>query len=378
MQGPTIPALEQVTEKVSLGYAASPNGPSMKTIQDRLESLGAKPPHARSMLRAWLAGKPLGLHADARECPFPRRVIEALPAIERELDAIAGIVSRHEGEDGSSRLLLSLADGLTVESVLLPRDGLCVSTQVGCAVGCVFCWTGREGLLRNLESAEILAQIVIARRQRRVRRLVLSGMGEPSHNLPAVLEALSWLGSEGGFAHKLLVFSTVGDRKVFDRLASNDVRPALALSLHTTDATLREKLLPRAPRIPPEELVALAEAYARKTTWPIQYQWTLLEGINDGDGEVERLAELLRGKYAIVNFIPYNTVDGLDFRRPSVDRAREMSRALHRRGVLAKIRRSAGQDVEGACGQLRARNTVPGEFFRDPSRDAAFPSSSRL
>src|SRR6185436_18831860 len=206
-------------------------------------------------------------------------------------------------------------DGLTVESVLLLRDGLCVSTQVGCAVGCVFCWTGREGLLRNLTSAEILAQVVLARRRRKVRRVVFMGMGEPSHNLPAVLETLSILGGEGGLAHKLLVLSTVGDRKIFERLAAHDVKPAMALSLHTTDAALREKLLPRAPRVPPEELVELAEGYARRTTWPIQYQWTLLEGVNDGDAEVERLGELMRGKYGVVNFIPYNTVDGLEFRR---------------------------------------------------------------
>src|SRR6185369_4520035 len=157
--------------------------------------------------------------------------------------------------------------------------------QVGCAVGCVFCWTGREGLVRNLTSAEILAQVGLARRRQRVRRVVFMGMGEPSHNLPAVLEALSALGAEGGLAHKLLVFSTVGDRKVLDRLLENPVRPALALSLHTTDAELRARLLPRAPRVPPEELVELAEAYARRTTWPVQYQWTLIEDVNDGDAE---------------------------------------------------------------------------------------------
>src|SRR5262249_38277079 len=157
--------------------------------------------------------------------------------------------------------------------------------------GCTFCWTGREGLLRNLTSAEILAQVAIARRRRPVRRVVLMGMGEPAHNMAEVLEALSRLGTEGRLGHKQLVFSTVGDRRVFERLPANDVKPALAISLHTTDARKREVLLPRAPRIVPEELIELAEAYARKTTWPIQYQWTLLEGVNDGDDELERLAE---------------------------------------------------------------------------------------
>ena len=113
--------------------------------------------------------------------------------------------------------------------------------------------------------------------------------------------------------------------------------------------------MPRAPRIEPAELVALANDYSRATKYPTQYQWTLLEGVNDGDDELQALATLLAGHYAVVNFIPYNAVDGADFRRPSWTRAAEMTRYLYNRGVLAKLRRSAGQDVEAGCGQLRAR-----------------------
>jgi len=184
---------------------------------------------------------------------------------------------------------------------------------------------------------------------------VFMGMGEPAHNLDNVLEAIHLLGTEGDIGHKNLVFSTVGDRRVFERLPEGPVKPALALSLHTTHAELRARLLPRAPPLDPEELVELGERYARATTYPIQYQWTLLEGINDGEDELDGIVTLLKGKYAVMNFIPYNTVDGLDFRRPSWERAAEMARYLHQRGVLAKLRRSAGQDVEGGCGQLRAR-----------------------
>lgn len=328
----------------------------MNGIGEKLRERGAKPVHERRVIEAWLAGRDLGPRGGPRERPFPRSLLEALPAIAAEFDAIATPVSEEVGAEHAVRTLLRLHDGLTVESVLLPRGGLCVSTQVGCAVGCVFCWTGREGLLRNLSSAEILAQVARGRRARPVRRVVFMGMGEPSHNLPAVLEAIAHLGHEGRIGHKNLVFSTVGDRRLFDRLLGCEVKPAIALSLHTTDAALREKLLPRAPRIPPAELVALADDYARKTTYPIQVQWTLLAGVNDGDEEMERLADLLRGRHAIVNLIPYNAVDGLDFRRPPIERARDVVRSLRARGVLATIRRSAGQDVEGACGQLRARS----------------------
>ena len=238
---------------------------------------------------------------------------------------------------------------------LLPRDGLCVSTQVGCAVGCTFCMTGRDGLQRQLGSAEIVAQVALARSLRVVRKVVFMGMGEPAHNLDSVLDAIDWLGSEGDIGHKNLVFSTVGDRRVFERLPLARVRPALALSLHSTLPAVRAALLPRAPRIGPDELVDLGERYARATHYPIQYQWTLLAGVNDGDEEVEGIVRLLAGKYAVMNLIPYNAVAGLAFERPSAGHATAMALRLNRRGVLTKLRQSAGQDVEGGCGQLRAR-----------------------
>jgi 23S rRNA (adenine2503-C2)-methyltransferase len=143
------------------------------------------------------------------------------------------------------------------------------------------------------------------------------------------------------------------------------VRPALALSLHTTRAALRETLLPRAPRIDPAELVARGEAYARATGYPIQYQWTLIDGVNDGNDELEGIARLLAGHYAVMNLIPYNAVEGLPFARPSMERAMTMVRALRGRGVLATLRQSAGQDVDAGCGQLRARTV-------------AMPRSSRI
>ena len=131
---------------------------------------------------------------------------------------------------------------------------------------------------------------------------------------------------------------------------------ALALSLHTTNAELRAKLLPRAPRIDPEELIELGEIYARATGYPIQYQWTLLEGVNDSDEEMERLVSLLTGKYAMMNFIPYNAINGLEFKRPSWERAAQLAGYLHQHGIVSRLRDSAGQDIDGGCGQLRARS----------------------
>jgi 23S rRNA (adenine2503-C2)-methyltransferase len=323
-------------------------------LRQRLRALGAKPGHETRVLRNWTRALPLDAGRSRAEDFLPLEMRAALPALAEELDALARLRSAHPGEDGT-RLLLDLADGQTAESVLLPRGGLCVSTQVGCAVGCTFCMTGRDGLLRQLGSAEIVAQVALARRRRAVKKVVFMGMGEPAHNLDNVLEAIELLGTLGDIGHKNLVFSTVGDRRVFERLPQCPVKPALALSLHTTDAALRAQLLPRAPRIDPAELVVLADRYARETGYPIQYQWTLLEGVNDGDAEVDGIARLLAGKYAVMNLIPWNAVDGLGYRRPSAERAEAMSLALYKRGILTKLRRSAGQDVDAGCGQLRAR-----------------------
>ena len=327
-------------------------------LRQRLRALGAGPEHERRVLRLWAHAQPQDSGPRRIETFLPQALVQALPALSAELAALAGLRSEHPAADGSARLLIALNDGQNVEGVLLPRDGLCVSTQVGCAVGCVFCMTGREGLLRQLGSAEIVAQVVLARSRRPVKKVVFMGMGEPAHNLDNVLEAIALLGQEGAIAHKNLVFSTVGDLRVFERLLSSRVKPALALSLHTTRDALRRQLLPRAPQITAAELVERGEHYARSTGYPIQYQWTLLEGINDGDDEVEGIISLLAGKYAIMNMIPYNAVEGLGFRRPPNERAEAMALRLNQRRVLTRLRHSAGQDVAGGCGQLRARGAV--------------------
>jgi 23S rRNA (adenine2503-C2)-methyltransferase len=324
-------------------------------IRQRLLDAGALPVHVQRVLRAWAQALPPGSGRSKPEHSLPLRLRETLPGLLQELDTLAQVRAEHAAADGSARLLVALADGQTVESVLLPRDGACVSTQVGCAVGCRFCMTGRDGLLRQLTGGEIVAQVVLARRRRPVRKVVFMGMGEPAHNLEAVMQAIELLGTLGGIGHKNLVFSTVGDARVFEHLPRGPVKPALALSLHTTKPALRAQLLPRAPRLTPAELVDAGERYARATGYPIQYQWTLLDGVNDTDDEVEALIALLRGKRGMLNLIPYNTNEGLGYARPPIERTVEMARRLNRGGVLTRLRQSAGQDVDGGCGQLGSR-----------------------
>ena len=324
-------------------------------LRRQLRDLGAKPCHEDRLLRSWCQHCSYDRAHSAADHFFPLKLRNSLSTIEMQLNNLVQLHGEEPADNGVTRLLLKLSDGQMVESVLLPRGGLCVSTQVGCAVGCVFCMSGRNGLQRQLGSAEIVAQVVVARKRRPVSKVVFMGMGEPAHNLDNVIEAIQLLGTHGNVGHKNLVFSTVGDLRVFERLPLEKVKPALALSLHTTDATLRASLLPHAPRIAIEELVERSEIYALATGYPVQYQWTLIEGVNDNDAELDKITQLLGGKYALMNFIPFNQVDGLDYRRPSLERTVRMAQHLKRHGILAKIRNSAGQEIDAACGQLRAR-----------------------
>lgn len=326
-------------------------------LRERLTALRAKPQHERLVARAWLGRAAWPEAGDAR---LPKGLSEAIPEIRSELERLVRPAAESPGSDGASRkLLMELTDGETVETVVLPKDSVCVSTQVGCAVGCAFCMTGKGGLVRQLGSAEIAAQVASARRVNpAVRKVDFMGMGEPSHNLRAVLEAVQFLASFGDFGHKGLMISSAGDRRLFRSLmalTAAEAKPGLALSLHSTYDEKRRRLMPRAPELAVEELVALAEAYSRFARYPTQYEWVLIRGVNDGEDEASRLASLVAGRNAMVNVIPVNPVEGTGFERPEKAACLRFVTRLREAGIVAKIRVSAAQDVDGGCGQLRSR-----------------------
>lgn len=265
------------------------------------------------------------------------------------------IVNRVVSTDGSVRLGVELEDGQQVETVAMPIGAVCVSSQVGCAVRCRFCASGLFGVKRNLTRDEILEQAVHARREMRIDRVVFMGMGEPTHNLENVLAAVALLKHDALISPTKQTLSTVGSRKAFSRMAQAEVKPCLALSLHAADPVLRRDLLPQAPEEDLVELVAAADEYGRVTGMPVQYEWTLLAGVNDRDADVEGLCTLLKGTRGYVNFILWNPVEGMPFARPDRMRAVAMVRAIKSRGILATIRNSTGSDVDAACGQLRRR-----------------------
>ena len=327
--------------------------PDISDFVEEFTALGAKPEHVRRIWRAWFG---TGGWVPPQSWNYPAQLQAQLAHIRARLESLVRFEHQESRQADSGKLLVHLADGECVEAVLLPRDAVCVSTQVGCAVGCVFCMTGRGGLVRQLSSAEIVAQVVAARRVRPgLKKVVFMGMGEPSHNLRAVMQAVEFLADVGQFQHKQLVVSTVGDERLFEALRTARVKPALALSLHTTDNQKRRTLLPNARPISVEELLRQTTEYAAMSKNPAQIEWTLMAGVNDSEAEVERLAELLEGRLAMVNFIAVNPVEGSPYARPARQHMEDLITILRRRRIVATIRESAAQDIEGGCGQLRAR-----------------------
>lgn len=273
------------------------------------------------------------------------------------VDGLATKVSEEtHSKDGTIKLLLELQDGKKVETVAMPVGACCVSSQVGCAVGCRFCASGLFGVERHLTTDEIVEQVVHARRLMRIDRVVFMGMGEPSHNLDNVLFAVQRIKEEVLISPRRQTLSTIGSVRAVERIRAASVRPCLALSLHTADEARRRELLPRAPKDPLRDIVAAADAYGRDIGTPVQFEWTLLRGINDRDEDIEQLCDLLDGVRGYVNFIVYNPVEGLPFEAPDRDRIVAMTRAVKARGILAKIRDSSGPDAQAACGQLRLRD----------------------
>ncbi|MBI5852215.1 MAG: radical SAM protein [Planctomycetes bacterium] len=287
----------------------------------------------------------------ARGASPSREQLAGLASIEPLATRVAGVVV---AGDGARRLVIALADGQRIETVLMGDGGVCLSTQVGCAVGCRFCASGIGGLVRNLTVEELLEQVVHARRlEPALKRVVYMGIGEPTHNLDAVLEAASILMADGDVHERSQTLSTVGSLRALARLREASVRPSLALSVHAARDDLRWTLLPHAAREPIAELVAAAEDHAASTGREVQYATALLGGVNDGDDHADALVSLLDGKRGYVNVIPWNAVAELPFARPSRERAIAFAARLRAGGLFATLRWSAGLTADAACGQLR-------------------------
>ena len=292
------------------------------------------------------------------------------------------VVRREQSADGTTKLLLKLGDGRQIESVCIPehpvspassapdRLTFCLSTQVGCAMGCAFCLTGRMGIDRNLTAGEIVGQVRVLARELGAFEtrfnIVLMGMGEPLHNYDQTMKALRILADEHGLAvsPRRVTLSTVGVLPALERLAAEPLMPNLAISLHSTTEAQRDTLVPINRKYGIEELLDTCRRFPLKRRERITFEYVMLKDVNDTPDDARRLVRLLSGIRAKVNLLPLNEAAGIPFERPSDAAVKRFARILAERGVTVSVRKSRGRDIRAACGQLiteSSRMTAPGK-----------------
>ena len=296
--------------------------------------------------------------------------VDAMTDLPRELRATLasdftlttpGVVRRERSIDGTEKFLLRLHDGREIESVFIPDTPamtFCISTQVGCAMACAFCLTGKMGLVRHLTAGEIAGQVrvlidALDMRDKRFN-IVLMGMGEPLHNYDETMKALRILADEHGLevSPRRVTLSTVGLLPALERLAKEPVMPNLAISLHApTDAT-RGELVPINKKYGIAEIIAACRRFPLKKRSRITFEYVLLAGVNDSPDDARKLAKLMAGLKSKVNLIPLNAAPGIPFERPSDEAIDRFAKTLADQDILVSVRKSRGRDIRAACGQL--------------------------
>jgi len=287
---------------------------------------------------------------------------------------------RYESRDGTLGLLTRLDDGQIIESVSIPDDGrrtLCISSQVGCAVACRFCASGQGGVVRNLGVGEIVEQVLVAREADPLplTNYVFMGSGEPTHNLKAVIAAIELMTHHTGLAigARRITVSTVGHPAALEQLAEVEIPFHVALSVHMPTDGRREQLMPGLGRSDLAASLAAARERFHRNGRRLMIEVVVMAGVNDRDEDARAFGRLLAGYPAIVNLIPWNAVDGVDLRSPSIERVTAMARILQQGGIAATVRRPRGRDVGVACGQLKRR--VDGAISRPAAERAPEPGS---
>jgi 23S rRNA (adenine2503-C2)-methyltransferase len=269
------------------------------------------------------------------------------------------IDKRDVSEDGTQKFALRLQDGRHIESVFIPdtpAQTFCISTQVGCAMGCAFCLTGKMGLIRHLTAGEIAGQVRVLSHALQLGEfnIVLMGMGEPLHNYDATMKALRIINDEHGLSvgPRRVTLSTVGIVPMLDKLAQEALMPNLAVSLHATTEEQRAAIVPPTKKYSLHDIIEACRRFPLSKRSRITFEYVLLEGVNDSLADARRLAKLLAGIKAKVNLIPLNAAPGIPFDRPSDRRVDDFARTLAERGVTVSVRKSRGRDIRAACGQL--------------------------
>jgi 23S rRNA (adenine2503-C2)-methyltransferase len=286
------------------------------------------------------------------------------------------IESRQISNDGTTKFLLRLDDGRHIEAVYIPdtpAQTFCVSTQVGCAMACAFCLTGKMGLTRHLSGAEISSQVRLLAHDTGLAgkpfNVVLMGMGEPLHNYDATMKAIGTLADEQGLGvhPRRITLSTVGIVPALEKLAAEPLMPNLAISLHGTTDEQRSQLVPINRRYPIADLLDAVRRLPARRRGRITFEYVLLDQVNDTPDDARRLVKLLSGIKAKVNLLPLNEAPGIPFKRPSDARVNAFAKILADRGMVVSVRRSRGRDIRAACGQLivEGERRSPGKRLSD-------------
>ncbi len=335
-----------------------------ETISATLTDLGEPSYRARQVYEALTRGLVTDF-AGMTNLPLPLR--RALSERLRPL-SLEAVETRAAPRGAARKTLFSTADGHPVEAVLMLYSGratVCVSTQVGCAVGCTFCASGRLGLRRDLTAEEIVDQVLHFARElrpidRRVTNVVFMGMGEPFHNYDETLRACRLLNDDGGFAlaARAISVSTVGVVPAIDRFAGEPEQFNLAVSLHAVTDALRDRLVPLNRTYPLDDLFAACARYVRSTHRKLLFEYVVLRGLNDTDEQVQLLAARVRPPHYHLNLIAYNETGGA-FARPAAADVAALKARLEAAGVSCTVRRSPGAEIEAACGQLALRHAGP-------------------
>jgi 23S rRNA (adenine2503-C2)-methyltransferase len=331
-------------------------GLELTELEDFVLSLGHKKFHARQIYH-WIWKR--GVTGFEEMTNLSRELRAALA--ERAIISLPDITQHQVSEDGTQKFVLRLADGRQIESVFIPdtpKQTFCVSTQVGCAMGCAFCLTGKMGLIRHLSASEIAGQVRLLARSLDLLdksfNIVLMGMGEPLQNYDNTMKALRMLNEKEGLdMHpKRVTLSTVGLVPQMDRLAQEELMPNLAVSLHAATEDQRAAIVPPSKKYTMRDVIEACKRFPLSKRRRIMFEYVMLAGINDSPEDARKLVKVLAGVKAKVNLLPLNEAPGIPFERPSDERINTFAKILADRGLMVSVRKSRGRDIRAACGQL--------------------------
>ncbi len=333
-------------------------------LREQIVQDGLRPSHSATLWNALHFKADVNLHQRTDFLPPLQKWLEAKLGTQFHTDILPIASEAFSSDDLTRKYLLKLQDGQEIETVIMGYTGrhtACISTQAGCAMGCVFCATGQMGFVRHLRPGEIVAQVHHARRilresGERLRNLVLMGMGEPLHNYDNVMKALGIISDTRGanIGPSKISISTVGVVPGILRMAAENNRYNLAVSLHGSTEAERAALIPANQRWPLSDLIAACRTYCEKTDRKIFFAWTLIAGVNDTAEHAQRVASLLQGIKAHVNLIPLNETAGYDGRESIETAGTVFHHIIQEAGIPCTVRQRRGIDVAAGCGQLKA------------------------